>query len=67
MMTEKAPASPSQPAQPHNAQSGEKHDAAPQGNQSSLQNEYRGEASRDGIPANGTAPTAARGPDDVGA
>ena len=33
---------------------------------SSLQNEYTGEAVRDGIPANGTEPTELRGPDDVG-
>lgn len=32
-----------------------------------LQNEYTGEAERDGIPANGTTPTQPRGPDDVGA
>ena len=32
-----------------------------------LQNEYEGEAERDGILANGTEPVAPRGPDDVGA
>ena len=32
-----------------------------------LQNEYQGQAARDGIPANGTAPRDDRGPNDLGA
>lgn len=31
-----------------------------------LQNEYEGEAQRDGIPANGTEPVEPRGPADLG-
>lgn len=42
-------------------------DSADEGDRPSLHNEYTGEAVRDGIPANGTQPTDARGPDDVGA
>lgn len=61
------PASPAQPTQPHNAQSDRRRDQAPQNPESILQNEYEGDATHDGIPANGTAPAAARGPDDVGA
>ena len=32
-----------------------------------LQNEYQGDAERDGIPANGTEPVAPKGPEDIGA
>lgn len=58
---------PENPSEPRHAVSDVKRGGSADTPAPSLQNEYTGEASRDGIPANGTEPTEARGPDDVGA
>lgn len=58
---------PENPTEPRHANSDVKRGERADEPAPSLQNEYTGEASRDGIPANGTQPTEARGPDDVGA
>lgn len=61
------PADQTKPAEPHNAQADARLGETSEQPAQALQNEYTGPASRDGIPANGSAPVAARGPDDVGA
>ena len=59
---------PENPTEPRHAGSELKHgETAGDAAESVLQNEYTGDSVRDGIPANGTRPTEARGPDDVGA
>lgn len=59
---------PEDPAEPRHAVSDLKRgETDKDAGDSTLQNEYTGDAVRDGIPANGTEPTEARGPDDVGA
>lgn len=59
---------PENPTEPRHAVSDLKRgEPAEDGDPSVLQNEYTGESARGGIPANGTRPTEARGPDDVGA
>ena len=58
---------PENPTEPHDALSDVKRGESADVPAPSLQNEYTGEAVRDGIPANGTQPTEARGPDDIGA
>ncbi|WP_134725694.1 hypothetical protein [Paracoccus luteus] len=55
-----------EPTQPRHAISDDKRGESG-ADPSILQNEYKGEAEQDGIPANGTMPTEPRGPDDVGA
>ena len=59
---------PENPTEPRHAVSDLKRgESTDESAESGLQNEYTGDAVRDGIPANGTQPTEARGPDDVGA
>lgn len=58
---------PEKPTEPRHANSDVKRGEAADAPAPSLQNEYTGEAERHGIPANGTQPVEARGPDDVGA
>ena len=58
---------PENPTEPRHAVSDFKRGESADAPAPSLQNEYTGAAERDGIPANGTQPTEARGPDDVGA
>ncbi|MBB1490814.1 MULTISPECIES: hypothetical protein [unclassified Paracoccus (in: a-proteobacteria)] len=59
---------PKDPTEPRHAVSDLKRGESTEiADEAALQNEYTGEVERDGIPANGTQPTEARGPDDVGA
>lgn len=59
---------PKDPTEPHRPLSDLKYgESAEDAQDAPLQNEYTGDAQRDGIPANGTKSTEATGPDDIGA